>query len=125
MSYPNRAQAEYNRSRANHGHERAHSVILSLAPQRRRSAILGVALTSVFTLLPWPAVADLSPAIQADLYLVQAEDYIQQKDYASAQEAMGKILALQEKHDLPIQPVFHFRYATVLDLAGAYEEAIV
>ena len=85
---------------------------------------MGVALTGLFTLLPLPAVAELSSAIQADLYLVQTDDYMQKKDYAAAREAMGKILELQKEHDLTLPPVFHFKYATVLDRAEAYDEAI-
>ena len=54
--------------------------------------ILGIALTGLITLLPWSAAAELKPAIQADLYLVQTEAYMKQKNYAAAQEAMGKIL---------------------------------
>ncbi len=76
------------------------------------------------TVLPWPLAADLDPAIQADLHLVQAEDYIKQKNYAAAHEAMGRILALQKTHDLTIPDEFHFRYARVLDLAGKYEQAV-
>ena len=55
-----------------------------------RLLIAGVALTGLMTLLPWSAAAELTPAIQADLYLVQTEDYIKQKDYAAAQESMAK-----------------------------------
>lgn len=89
-----------------------------------RLRVIAVAALGLLIVLPWSAAADLDPAIQADLYLVQTEDYIKQKDYAAAHEAMGKILVLQEKHDLKIPLEFHFKYAQVLDLAGEYEEAV-
>ena len=89
-----------------------------------RRALITVAALLFTALVTWPVAADLDPSIQADLYLVAAEDYIKQKNYAAAQEAMGKILALQEKHDLKIPAEFHFKYAQVLNLAGQYEEAV-
>ena len=122
MSYRN--DALRNDDRANDGQSRAYRSLRSPVDQRRRSVILAVALAGLLALLPWTAVAELSPAIQADLYLVQTDDYMQKQDYAAAQEAMGKILELQKEHDLPLPPVFHFKYATVLDRAEAYNEAI-
>ncbi|MDE0332830.1 MAG: SUMF1/EgtB/PvdO family nonheme iron enzyme [Nitrospinae bacterium] len=89
-----------------------------------RPSLITVAALCSLALVTWPVAADLDPAIQADLHLVQAEDFIKQKNYAAAQEAMKKILALQEKHDLNIPAEFHFKYAQVLDLAGHYEEAV-
>ena len=86
--------------------------------------ILGVVLSGLITLLPLPATADLTPEIQADLYLVQTEAYIKEKNYAAAQEAMGKILDLQEEHGLKLPDYFHFKYAQVLEWAGSYAEAI-
>ncbi len=106
------------------GGRRPPSNSMSVGIQRPlRIPVAAVAL-GLMALGPLLAFADLAPAVQADLYLVQTEDYIKQKDYAAAQEAMGKILVLQEKHDLTIPEEFHFKYAQVLDLAGQYEEAI-
>ena len=92
--------------------------------QRPLRLPIAAAALGLMTLAPFLAVADLAPAIQADLYLVQTEDYIKQKDYAAAQEAMGKILELQKEHDLQIPVEFHFKYAQVLELAGSYDEAV-
>ena len=117
-------QAAGRRHRADDGRNERIAHFVLPVERRRRRVILAVTLTALIVLLPCPAVAELSPAIQADLYLVQAEDYRQQKDYAAAQEAMGKILELQKEHDLTLPPVFHFKYAQVLDLAESYDEAI-
>ena len=92
--------------------------------QRSLRLPIAVAALGLMTLAPFLAVADLAPAIQADLYLVQTEDYIKQQDYAAAQEAMGKILELQKEHDLQIPVEFHFKYAQVLELAQQYEAAV-
>ncbi|MDE0222540.1 MAG: formylglycine-generating enzyme family protein [Spirochaetaceae bacterium] len=89
-----------------------------------RPSALTVAALHLLVLTTWPLAADLDPAIQADLHLVQAEDYITQKNYAAAAEALGKIFALQEQHDLTIPDEFHFKYAQVLHMAGEYEEAV-
>ena len=77
----------------------------------------------LLTVVTWSAAADLDPAIQADLHLVQTEEYIKQKNYGAAQDAMAKIFALQKKHDMTIPVEFHFKYAQVLELAAQYEEA--
>ena len=104
--------------------ERATRSRCSVVEHRRRVVILGIALTGLITLLPWSAAAELKPAIQADLYLVQTEEYMNQKNYAAAQEAMGKILELQEEHGLTLPDEFHFKYAQVLERARSYAEAI-
>ena len=95
------------------------------ARRRAMRVFLTAAMALGFqTALPCLVAADLDPAIQADLHLVQAEDYIKQKNYAAAHEAMGRILALQKTHDLTIPDEFHFKYAQILDLAGEYEQAV-
>ena len=89
-----------------------------------RTLLAGVTLAAVMTLLPITAAAQLSPAIQADLYLVQTEQYLKEKDYAAAREAMENLIKLAEEHDeLTVPDEFHFRHAYVLDLAGEYAEA--
>ena len=75
-------------------------------------------------LVPWSAAAELAPAVQADLYLVQMEAYIKAKDYAGATEAMSKMTALRKEHDITPPDDFHFKYAQVLGLAGAHTEAV-
>ena len=86
--------------------------------------MLSAVLSGLIALLPLPAAAELAPAIQADLYLVETEAYIKEKDYAAAREAMGKILGLQEQHGLKLPDEFHFKYAQVLEWAGSHAEAI-
>ena len=68
-----------------------------IGERRMRVLLMGVGLAVVMTLLPWTAGAQLSPAIQADLYLVQTEEYLKQKDYAAAQEAMEKTHRIGER----------------------------
>ena len=106
------------------GGRRLASDLVRACMQRLLRLPLAAAALGLMTLAPFLAVADLAPAIQADLYLVQTEDYIKQKDYAAAQEAMGKILELQKEHDLQIPVEFHFKYAEVLELAQQYEAAV-
>ena len=44
--------------------------------RRTRSMILSAVLIGLTALLPLSAAADLAPEVQADLYLVQTEDYL-------------------------------------------------
>ena len=89
-----------------------------------RAVLIGAAAIGLLALLPLSAAAELSPEIQVDLYLVQTEAYIEEQDYAAAQEAMAKILDLLKKHDLKTPDVFHFKYAEVMEGVGSYAEAI-
>ena len=66
----------------------------------------------------------LPPEIQADRYLIQAEEQIEKQDFGAAKDAMDRILALQEQHGLEIPEAFFFRYAQVSEGAGLYDEAI-
>ena len=70
-----------------------------------------------------PAV-QLSPEIQADRYLMQAEDRIQKQDFAGAKAALDRILELEAEHGLTIPEAFHFRHAEVALRVGQHEEAI-
>ena len=81
--------------------------------------ILGVWLGSVSA-----AAAQLPPDILADKYLRQAEQRVEEKDYAGARKAMEQLLALQQEHGL--EPDFgdYFRYAKVWSSAGVPSRAI-
>lgn len=72
---------------------------------------------------PVPAFA-LPPEIEADRYLLQAEEQIQKQDYEAAKAAMERILQLQQQHELTIPEGFYFRYAQVLQWVGLYSEAV-
>ena len=85
--------------------------------------VCGVVWAALCTWLPWPAVADLAPDVQADLYLVQTEEYLKEKNYAGAREAMEKLIKLAEEHKLPVPDAFHFKHAQVLNWAEEYDEA--
>ena len=91
---------------------------------------------SVPSVAPWLAIAvlalfahqgpavQLSPEIQADRYLMQAEDRIQKQDFAGAKAALDRILDLEAEHGLTIPEAFHFRHAEVALRVGLHEEAI-
>ena len=70
------------------------------------------------------AVAQLSPEIQADRFLMQAEDRIQKQDFAGAKASLDRILDLEAEHGLTIPEAFHFRHAEVAQRVGDHEEAI-
>ena len=70
-------------------------------------------------LAPDLLVGQLPPEIQADRYLMQAEEQIQKQDFAAAKAALDRILDLEQEHGLAIPEAFYFRYAE-----GLYEEAI-
>ncbi len=72
---------------------------------------------------PGPAFA-LPPEIEADRYLLQAEEQIQKQDYEAAKAAMERILQLQQEHELTIPEGFYFRYAQVLQRVGLYNDAV-
>ena len=86
------------------------------------------ALCFLLMLLPFSVVADsdpdidLTPQIQADLYFIQTEAYIREKDYEAAQETLEKIVVLNEQYSLPDE--FYYKYANVLHMARHFEEAI-
>ena len=57
--------------------------------------------------------AQLPPEIQADRYLLQAEQAVRDQNAASALAAMGRLEALQQEHGLEVPPEDHYRYANV------------
>ncbi|MDE0218309.1 MAG: formylglycine-generating enzyme family protein [Spirochaetaceae bacterium] len=78
---------------------------------------------AVSTWLPGSAVAELTPAIQADLYLVQTEEYLKEKNYAGARQALENLIKLAEEHKFTVPDTFHFKHAQVLNWAGDYDES--
>ena len=66
----------------------------------------------------------LPPEAQADRYLLQAEDWISEQDFAAAKGALDRILELQERHGLTIPDAFWFRHAEVSQRIGLHTEAI-
>ena len=84
---------------------------------------VGAVLILLIVMPSWSAGADLSPAIQADLYLVQTEEYMKEKNYAAAQEAMTNLVKLAKDHDQTVPDEFYFKYAQVLNHAEKYAEA--
>ena len=88
---------------------------------KSRALVLALTLTLAWTL---PArTADLSPDIQADRYLVQAERQIRSGDHAGAQATLDGILALQAEHGLEIPDAFWFKRAEVSRQAGLHAQA--
>ena len=85
--------------------------------------LCGVVWAAVSTWLPGSAVAELTPAIQADLYLVQTEEYLKEKNYAGARQALENLIKLAEEHKFTVPDTFHFKHAQVLNWAGDYDES--
>ena len=84
---------------------------------------LGLLLGSVF-LLAGAGDAQLSPAMQMDLYAVEAERHSESGNYASALAALDRVLAVQAEHDLPLPDAFWFQYAQVARQAERYADAV-
>ena len=70
------------------------------------------------------AALQLPPDMQADRYLLQAEEQIERRNYAAAKQSLDRILALQDQHGLELPQEFFFRYAEVVERLGLYDEAI-
>ena len=89
-----------------------------------KSGALVLGLTLILSwALPAPA-AELSPDIQADRYLVQAERQIRSGDHAGALATLDGILALQAEHGLEIPDAFWFKRAEVSRQAGLHAQAV-
>ena len=69
----------------------------------------------------------LPPAMEADGFLVEAQQHIKKQDYKAAAKAMGSALELIEKHDLGLKGAggitFYYAYADVANKAGDYTVA--
>ena len=70
------------------------------------------------------AALQLPPDMQADRYLLQAEEQIERRNFAAAKQSLDRILALQDQHGLELPQEFFFRYAEVVEPLGLYDEAI-
>ena len=70
------------------------------------------------------AALQLPLDMQADRYLLQAEEQIERRNFAAAKQSLDRILALQDQHGLELPQEFFFRYAEVVDRLGLYDEAI-
>ena len=69
------------------------------------------------------AAAQLPPEIQADRYLLQAEQAVRDGDAASARAAMERLGALEREHGLEPAPEDHYRYAQAWEAAGEPQRA--
>ena len=89
-----------------------------------KSGALVLGLTLILSwALPAPA-AELSPDIQADLYLVRAERQIRSGDNAGTLGTLDRIWALQAEHGLEIPDAFWFKRAEVSRQAGLHARAV-
>ena len=70
------------------------------------------------------AALQLPPDMQADRYLLQAEEQIERRNFTAAKQSLDRILALQDQHGLELPQEFFFRYAEVVERLGLYDEAI-
>jgi len=59
-----------------------------------------------------------------DKYLLQATMLSEEKDHKGALEAMDRIVALQEEHNLTLPEDFPYRYAQTALAAGSVQAAI-
>ena len=78
------------------------------------SLLLGVVATT----------AQLPPEIMLDGHLLRAEDAVRQRDPAAARAAMNQIEALQEQHELDAPATYHYRYASVWNALGAWDQSL-
>ena len=89
------------------------------------SAVTGLLALALLALSGNAGLAEqLPPEAQADRYLLQAEDWIREQDFAAAKGALDRILELQEEHGLTIPDNFWFRHAEVSQRVGLHAEAI-
>ena len=72
---------------------------------------------------PGPAF-ELPPEIQADRYLLQAEQAVREGDAAGVRAAMERLEALEREHGLEPALEGHFRYAQAWAAAGEPERAM-
>ena len=68
--------------------------------------------------------AKLPPDIEADRYLLQAEQAVRDGDPAGARAAMLRLQSLQTEHGLEPPPEHHFRHAQAWEAAGERERAV-
>ena len=66
----------------------------------------------------------LPPEILLDGHLLRAEDAVRERDPAAARAAMDRIVALQEQHELDSPPTYHYRYASVWNVLGAWDQSL-
>ena len=70
------------------------------------------------------AAAQLPPEVLVDKYLLEAKMLSEEKDHKGALEAMDRIVALQEEHNLTLPEEFPFHYAQIALAAGSVQAAI-
>ncbi len=88
----------------------------------KKAILQGV--VSSFLLGVAPAIAQLPPVIMLDSYLLRAEQFVRDNEYAGALAAMERLVALQEEHDLTPSAEYHFRYARIWEVVGASDRAL-
>ena len=70
------------------------------------------------------SAAQLPPDVLLDKYLLQATMLSEEKDHKGALEAMDRIVALQEEHNLTLPEDFPYRYAQTALAAGSVQAAV-
>ena len=71
-----------------------------------------------------PTTAQLPPEIMLDGHLLRAEDAVRQAEPTAAHAAMEQIQTLQDEHGVEIPPEYHYRYATVWNALGAWNQSL-
>ena len=87
-----------------------------------RTVFLSV-LIPLLLLAATPSAAQLPPEIQADSYLLRAEQAISGDDHSRARAEIDRIILLQKEHELDLYDEFHFRYAKAAAAADLPEQA--
>ena len=96
-------------------------------PTRPAAALWRIAVAALPLLLGTPAPAaaqELSPQIQVDRLMVQADRQIASGQYGAALRTLDRILELQEEHDLEFPEPFWMKRAEVAVGAQDYLEAM-
>ena len=83
-----------------------------------RSVLVSIFLGAVTT------PAQLPPEIMLDGHLLRAEDAVRERDLAAARAAMDRIGDLLEEHEIDTPPTYHYRYATVWNALGAWDQSL-
>ena len=94
----------------------------------QRPSLLALILGWALAILTGPtALAEqlLTPAMQADRYLLQAERHIQNTNYAVALRSLDRVVRLESEHDLELPERFWVTYAEVALEAGSYRRAFL
>lgn len=88
-----------------------------------RPALLG-GLLVLLTVSAEAAVSAVTPSERVVLYLLGAQQYVSEGNYAAAREALERIIGLEEEHELELPEFYWLVLGQVLNGYGLYAEAV-